>query len=114
VTYAHKIEKAEARIDWTQPATVIGQRIRAFDPFPGAVAELDGEPLKLWRYEIDSVARNSGAGCGTVLSGRCNRHLDGLRQGRAAADRAAARRGQAPGRWRTSCAALTSSRAWLF
>lgn len=68
VTYAHKIEKAEARIDWTQPATVIGQRIRAFDPFPGAVAELDGELLKLWRYEIDSVSRNSGAGCGTILS----------------------------------------------
>ena len=36
VTYAHKIEKAESEIDWSLPAHVIGQRIRAFDPFPGA------------------------------------------------------------------------------
>jgi len=49
VTYARKIEKAEAIIDWTLPANVIERRIRAFDPFPGAVTTLDGEPLKLWR-----------------------------------------------------------------
>ena len=35
VTYASKIEKAEAAIDWSQPAEVIARRIRAFDPFPG-------------------------------------------------------------------------------
>src|SRR4051812_21446543 len=38
VTYAHKIEKAEAAIAWTQPAAAIERRIRAFDPFPGASA----------------------------------------------------------------------------
>ena len=35
VNYAHKIEKAEAAIDWALPADVIGRRVRAFDPFPG-------------------------------------------------------------------------------
>ena len=52
VSYAHKIEKAEALIDWSQPAEVIGRRIRAFDPFPGAQTRLNGETLKLWRYEL--------------------------------------------------------------
>jgi methionyl-tRNA formyltransferase len=49
VTYAHKIEKAEAAIDWTQPADVIERRIRAFDPFPGATAQAAGETIKVWR-----------------------------------------------------------------
>jgi hypothetical protein len=35
ITYAHKIDKAEAAIDWTLPAAVIERRVRAFDPFPG-------------------------------------------------------------------------------
>ncbi|WP_225782146.1 methionyl-tRNA formyltransferase [Xenophilus sp. Marseille-Q4582] len=48
ITYAHKIEKAEAALDWTQPAAVLARRIRAFDPFPGALAAVDGETLKLW------------------------------------------------------------------
>jgi methionyl-tRNA formyltransferase len=49
ITYAHKIDKAEAAIDWTQPAAVIERRVRAFDPFPGATFNLDGEVVKLWR-----------------------------------------------------------------
>jgi len=49
VTYAHKIEKAEAPIDWRLPADVIERRIRAFDPFPGATAQLRGETIKVWR-----------------------------------------------------------------
>jgi methionyl-tRNA formyltransferase len=48
VTYAHKIEKAEAAIDWSQPAQVVARRIRAFDPAPGAGSVLDGEALKIW------------------------------------------------------------------
>jgi len=51
VTYAHKIEKAEAAIDWSQPAEVIGRRIRAFDPFPGAQGVVNGESLKIWRAQ---------------------------------------------------------------
>jgi len=49
VCYAHKIEKAESEIDWTQPAAVIERRLRAFDPFPGGLSQLDGEPLKIWK-----------------------------------------------------------------
>ncbi len=68
VTYAHKIEKAEALIDWSQADYVIGRRIRAFDPFPGAQTRLNGETLKLWRYELDSCLRTKDLGCGTILS----------------------------------------------
>ena len=51
VTYAHKIEKAEAAVDWTQPAEAIARRIRAFDPFPGASSAIGGETIKLWAGE---------------------------------------------------------------
>ncbi len=58
VAYANKIEKREAVIDWRRPAVEIERRIRAFDPFPGAVATLRGETLKLWRARCvdDDVA----------------------------------------------------------
>jgi len=52
VTYAHKIEKAESTIAWTQPAAEIERRLRAFDPFPGGVATLAGEAVKVWRAEV--------------------------------------------------------------
>lgn len=52
VTYAHKIEKAEAAIDWREPAAVIERRLRAFDPFPGCVAEIGGQSLKVWRGRV--------------------------------------------------------------
>ncbi len=52
VTYASKIDKAEAAIDWTQPATVIERRIRAFDPFPGCTTTLGDVTLKLWRAQL--------------------------------------------------------------
>ena len=68
ITYAHKIEKAESNIDWSLPAAVIGQRIRAFDPFPGASTTLGKEVIKLWNYEIDSLQRTDLKGCGHILS----------------------------------------------
>ncbi|WP_288483837.1 methionyl-tRNA formyltransferase [uncultured Acidovorax sp.] len=68
VTYAHKIEKAESEIDWSLPAHVIGQRIRAFDPFPGASTALQGEAIKVWGYEIDSSPRLSSERCGQILA----------------------------------------------
>ena len=68
VTYAHKIEKAESEIDWSLPAHVIGQRIRAFDPFPGASTALHGEAIKVWGYEIDSCSRLSNECCGQILA----------------------------------------------
>ena len=52
VTYAHKIDKAEALIDWTQDAAQIERRLRAFDPFPGGLSSLGGEAIKCWRGEV--------------------------------------------------------------
>lgn len=68
VTYAHKIEKHEATIDWSLPAEVIARRIRAFNPFPGAATTFQGEAIKLWCCEIDSASRISGKAPGTILS----------------------------------------------
>ena len=68
VTYAHKIEKAESELDWSLTAHVIGQRIRAFDPFPGASTALQGEAIKVWGYEIDSYSRLSNERCGQILA----------------------------------------------
>ncbi|MBV8658094.1 MAG: methionyl-tRNA formyltransferase [Burkholderiales bacterium] len=48
VTYAEKIRKDEAPIDWQQPAETIARALRAFDPFPGCVAYWQGETLKCW------------------------------------------------------------------
>jgi methionyl-tRNA formyltransferase len=67
VTYAHKIEKHEASVDWSLPAEAIGRRIRAFDPFPGAATQCGGETIKLWNYEIDSCSRTPEACCGQIL-----------------------------------------------
>ena len=53
VTYAHKIDKAEAAIDWTLPADAIERRVRAFDPFPGATFQAGGDTVKLWRAQVE-------------------------------------------------------------
>jgi methionyl-tRNA formyltransferase len=52
ITYAHKIDKAEAAIDWHADAAVIERRLRAFDSFPGASTQLDGETVKCWRGDV--------------------------------------------------------------
>lgn len=67
VTYAHKIEKAEAAIDWQQDAAAIERRIRAFDPFPGAVARLGEAVIKVWKSEIASMPPAQEAGAGQIL-----------------------------------------------
>ena len=46
-TYAHKIEKAEAKLDWTLPASVLERKVRAFHPWPIAECEIDGERLRV-------------------------------------------------------------------
>jgi methionyl-tRNA formyltransferase len=51
-SYAHKVEKSEALVDWSQDAAGILRRIRAFDPFPGASGVLGGETLKLWAAQV--------------------------------------------------------------
>jgi methionyl-tRNA formyltransferase len=63
VTYAAKIDKAEARIDWSRNATEIDRQIRGLAPFPGAWCEIDGARIKLLLSEIAA----GEAPAGTVL-----------------------------------------------
>lgn len=51
VTYAEKIKKEEAKIDWSQDALMIDRQIRALNPSPGATTTLDGEMFKIWLSE---------------------------------------------------------------
>ncbi len=66
-TYARKLAREDGRIEWRQPAVEIDRRIRAFNPYPGCVATLDGEPLKLWRSVLDAAGEAIDAAPGTVL-----------------------------------------------
>lgn len=57
-TYAAKVEKREARIDWTLAAADLARRVCAFNPFPGATARVRGQEIKLWRAEpVDACGR---------------------------------------------------------
>ncbi|MDR5803380.1 methionyl-tRNA formyltransferase [Caballeronia sp. LZ001] len=47
-TYAQKIAKNEAALDWRRPAETLARQVRAFDPFPGAFGTLDGVAIKIW------------------------------------------------------------------
>lgn len=65
VTYAAKIDKAEARIDWSRPAVEVDRLIRGLSPFPGAWTEVAGERIKILRSRLAA-----GAGLpGQVLGG---------------------------------------------
>lgn len=56
VSYAHKIEKSEAAMDWRLDAALIARRVRAFNPFPGASTVVLGETLKVWNAQaLDEV-----------------------------------------------------------
>jgi len=68
VTYAAKIDKAEARIDWQQDAARIERRIRAFDPQPGCHFEFEGQSLKVWRAQ--QAAGFGGAPGDVLIDGR--------------------------------------------
>lgn len=77
VTYAHKLQKSEAVIDWSAPAVAISRQVRAFNPFPVAQAMLDGEVCRIWFAtavdgkatpgEIVSVGESIVVGCGEGL-----------------------------------------------
>ena len=60
VTYAQKLSKEEARINWSESAAVIERKIRAFNPVPAAWVEYQGKPMKIWRAEV--VAQQGRAG----------------------------------------------------
>ncbi len=64
ITYAHKIDKSEARIDWTKTATEIDRLIRGLSPFPGAWCEMNGERVKLLASRL---AEGNGAP-GTMIA----------------------------------------------
>ena len=66
VSYARKIDKPEARLDWSAPAVVLERKVRAMRPLPGALCTLRGEAVKVWRAEL---AEGSGAP-GSVLAAR--------------------------------------------
>jgi len=68
-TYAKKIDKAEARIDWTQPTAQIERQVRAFAPSPGAWFEANGERIKL----LEAAVGNGASGRpGEVLDDNLN------------------------------------------
>lgn len=69
VSYAAKIGKAEAAIDWAASAVDIDRQVRAFNPAPGAAFSLAGTPVKVWRARIECGIGGGRAGApGTVLS----------------------------------------------
>ena len=69
VTWAPKIEKSEAAIDWRASAVAIERRLRAFDPFPGATAALGGELVKCWRARVVSGMGEPGSVLGVDAAG---------------------------------------------
>ncbi len=60
VTYAHKIEKAEAIVDWTKSAAELDRHLRSFNPFPGAQALFAGQTVKLWRAAPVAASGETG------------------------------------------------------
>jgi methionyl-tRNA formyltransferase len=66
VNYAAKISKDEAALDFSRSAVEISRKIRAFNPFPGAHASVNGVVVKLWGAEV--VEADSGSPAGQVLA----------------------------------------------
>ncbi|MBE9477104.1 MAG: methionyl-tRNA formyltransferase, partial [Proteobacteria bacterium] len=63
VTYASKIDKAEAKIDWSKPAQEVDRLVRGLSPFPGAWFEVDGQRVKV----LNSAMAEGQGRAGTVL-----------------------------------------------
>ncbi len=64
VSYAPKLDKAEAALDWRRSAAELDRAVRAFNPFPGALGWIDGQAIKVWKAEL-----GAGRGApGTVLA----------------------------------------------
>ncbi|MDQ2702839.1 MAG: methionyl-tRNA formyltransferase [Pseudomonadota bacterium] len=69
VTYAHKLDKSEARLDWSQPAEVLARKVRAFNPWPVAEAQLAGERVRIHHARALSLAHAATPG-DVVAAGR--------------------------------------------
>lgn len=68
-TLAPKLRKEDGILDWRQSARALHNRVRACNPWPGACAFIQGEPLKIWRTRVVDEASPAGPG-GTILSAR--------------------------------------------
>jgi len=64
-TYAKKIDKSEALIDWSQPATAIERRVRALNPFPAVYSLILGDRVKIW--SASTMSANTGTAAGTIV-----------------------------------------------
>ena len=68
VMYAHKLEKAEARLDFTRPALALERQVRAFDPWPVAEGKIAGENLRIWAAH--AIGHETHAAPGSVVAAR--------------------------------------------
>lgn len=62
VTYAHKLDKAEAKLDFSRPALELERQVRAFDPWPVAEGEIAGEPLRIWAARAIELDHHASPG----------------------------------------------------
>ena len=60
-TYAHKISKSEAALDWQRPADELARKVRAFNPFPGTHADVEGVSLKIWAASLSAGQGTPGS-----------------------------------------------------
>ncbi|HET6631715.1 MAG TPA: methionyl-tRNA formyltransferase [Rhodanobacteraceae bacterium] len=68
-TYAHKLDKAEAALDFAESVSALERRVRAFNPWPVAVADIAGERLRIWRAVGGTGERGPGTGApGTIVA----------------------------------------------
>jgi len=99
VTYAHKLERGEERIDWSRSAAEVARHVRGFAPWPGAWFEYDGDRIKVLATEVTAGSGKPGAVLDDALTVACGtgaiRLLRVQRAGRAAMEAEAYLRGQA-------------------
>ena len=98
-THAPKIDKAEARLDWTQDAEQVERQVRAFSPWPGAFFEHDGDRVKVLSAEVVEASGTPGTVLDDTLTVACKTGALGLtrvqRAGKPAMDAADFQRGRA-------------------
>ncbi|MFQ5738805.1 MAG: methionyl-tRNA formyltransferase [Acidobacteriota bacterium] len=80
-SYAHRLKKDDARIDWSQPSTAVHNRIRAFNPRPGAFTVFRGEAVKIWLSRKRPVTPIESAVPGQVLARETHAILVGCGNG---------------------------------
>jgi methionyl-tRNA formyltransferase len=99
VTYAHKIDKAESRLDFTRDAVEVERQVRAFAPVPGAFFELEGERYRILAAEVADAQGEAGVTLDDRLTIACGsgaiRPVLIQRAGRPAMDAASLLRGRA-------------------